>query len=44
MNAGALIGGSFGLVYILVNAGALGPPTAPLLQVAGVVAFARCWC
>lgn len=39
MNIGALIGGSFGLVYVLVNSGALGTPTGPVLQVAGVLAF-----
>ncbi|MBW0116665.1 hypothetical protein [Pseudonocardia abyssalis] len=39
MNIGALVGGSFGLVYVLVNAGALGSPTGPVLQVAGVLAF-----
>lgn len=39
MNIGALIGGSFGLVYVLVNAGALGSPTGPVLQVLGVLAF-----
>ena len=39
MNIGALIGGSFGLVYVLVNAGALGAPAGPVLQVAGVLVF-----
>lgn len=39
MNIGALVGGSFGLVYVLVNAGALGTPVGPVLQAAGVLAF-----
>lgn len=39
MNIGALVGESFGLVYVLVNAGALGAPVGPVLQVAGVLAF-----
>ncbi|MDN5750831.1 MAG: hypothetical protein L0H64_20375, partial [Pseudonocardia sp.] len=39
MNVGSIIGGGFGLVYVLVNAGALGTPVGPVLQIAGVVAF-----
>ncbi|QJY45827.1 hypothetical protein [Pseudonocardia broussonetiae] len=39
MNIGALVGGSFGLVYVLVNAGALGTPAGPAVQAAGVLAF-----
>jgi hypothetical protein len=39
VNIGALIGGSFGLVYVLVNSGALGAPVGPVLRVAGVLAF-----
>ncbi|MHA6785980.1 hypothetical protein ACVGOW_34030 [Pseudonocardia saturnea] len=39
MNIGVLVGGSFGLVYVLVNSGALGAPAGPVLQVAGVLAF-----
>lgn len=39
MNIGALVGGSFGLIYVLVNAGALGAPAGPTVQAAGVLAF-----
>jgi hypothetical protein len=39
VNIGVLVGGSFGLVYVLVNSGALGTPAGPVLQVAGVLAF-----
>jgi hypothetical protein len=39
MNIGALVGGSFGLLYVLVNSGALGAPVGPVLQLAGVLAF-----
>lgn len=39
MNIGALVGGSFGLVYVLVNAGALGTPVGPVLQGAGAPVF-----
>ena len=37
---GSSIAASFGLVYVLVNAGPLGAPWAPVLRVLGAVAFA----
>lgn len=36
---GLVIGAAFGLVYVVVNAGALPSPAGPLLTVLGVVAF-----
>ncbi|HEY4419609.1 MAG TPA: hypothetical protein VGN22_08825 [Pseudonocardia sp.] len=36
---GLLIGAVFGTIYVLVNAGALGAPVGPLLQVVGVAAL-----
>lgn len=36
---GLLIGAVFGTIYVVVNAGALGAPIGPLLQVVGVVAL-----
>jgi hypothetical protein len=36
---GLLIGAVFGTIYVVVNAGALGAPVGPLLQVVGVAAL-----
>jgi len=36
---GLIIGATFGLVYVVVNAAALPSPVGPLLRVVGVVAF-----
>ena len=36
---GLLIGAVFGTIYVVVNAGALGAPAGPLLQVVGVAAL-----
>jgi hypothetical protein len=36
---GLLIGAVFGTIYVVVNAGALGGPVGPLLQVVGVAAL-----
>lgn len=37
---GLIIGGTFGLVYVLVNAGVIGGPVGIVLQVLGVAAYA----
>lgn len=36
---GLVIGAVFGLIYVVVNAAALGAPVGPVLQVLGVAAF-----
>jgi hypothetical protein len=45
---GLVIGATFGLIYVEVNAGAVPSPVGPLLRVLGVIAFVgvlvALWC